>query len=685
MKRRDPEQLNRPDVSDQGQLEDDTRVYTGSSSRPGKPSGDTMTFRPVSQDTATFRKGDTATFRPVSQETAAFRRGDTAAFRPVSHSKTGSSGKKGDTAVFQPVRDSSAKTRPFQPVDDLPENDLPKKKPSQAEKAAAQAPTESSPVEYSPHQLLKKYHSGLLIQHIRLYLLALIALFSVFLLLYQVLSGSFFPGLEKYGSTIALSALGLSLLLAVEVPIRGVLDLLHARISTYTLTTLAVLLGVIQGITALSATVQTYCLPLLLLLYFHFYSLVANRSGMFHTLRTVCSFDSPMGIYDTPKLLPNTDSLHRSPADMKDYIQNLLRPDFPQKVLCVYSTLLLPVTMILAVLFAVRTNTNFLLLWLLLLTCSVPCTGMLAYAVPSRVLAKRLSGFGGALCGWHSAKLFGGKHTLILRDEDLFPSADCSSNGMKLFNGYRAEEVIPLALAAVELVDSPLTGLFRSLLTAPLRKPLQLTDHRVYENNGIGAEIDQNVVLVGTLSFMRSMGVHMPAGTRVRQAVYVSVNGELAGIFAIRYRPNPSTGSGLKEVLSNRNFSVVLATRDFLITPELIAAKYELPVDSLIYPKYTERLRLSEKENAEISSQGALIAKDTFGAFAMTVAAGRTLRITARTGLWMNLFAGLFGLLLCSLLIVWGSVSAVSPIHLAAFQLLWAGVTLLISYILLKF
>ena len=30
MKRRDPEQLNRPDVSDQGQLEEDTRVYTGS-------------------------------------------------------------------------------------------------------------------------------------------------------------------------------------------------------------------------------------------------------------------------------------------------------------------------------------------------------------------------------------------------------------------------------------------------------------------------------------------------------------------------------------------------------------------------------------------------------------------------------------------------------------------------------
>ena len=187
------------------------------------------------------------------------------------------------------------------------------------------------------------------------------------------------------------------------------------------------------------------------------------------------------------------------------------------------------------------------------------------------------------------------------------------------------------------------------------------------------------------MSFMKSMGVHMPTGTRVRQAVYVSINGELAGIFAIKYKANNSTRSGLKDVLANRNFSVVVATRDFLISPELIAAKYELPTDTMVYPVYSERLRLSEIDPNERHSQGALIAKDTFGAFATTVAAGRTLRTTARTVLCMGIFAGLLGLSVCILLMVWNAAPAVSSLHVATFQLLWSAITAFVSNILLKF
>ena len=80
---------------------------------------------------------------------------------------------------------------------------------------------------------------------------------------------------------------------------------------------------------------------------------------------------------------------------------------------------------------------------------------------------------------------------------------------------------------------------------------------------------------------MRSMGVHMSDGARVRQAVYVSVNGELAGIFAVKYKPSASTRAGLRALLANPGNSVILATRDFLITPELLAARYELAMTEI--------------------------------------------------------------------------------------------------------
>ena len=215
-------------------------------------------------------------------------------------------------------------------------------------------------------------------------------------------------------------------------------------------------------------------------------------------------------------------------------------------------------------------------------------------------------------------------------------------------------------------------------------KRVALTSFRIYDDDGIGAEIQNDSVLVGSLPFMRSMGVHMPDGTRVRQAVYLSVNGELAGIFALKYKPNLSTRAGLLDVLSNRSFKVVLATRDFLITPELLAAKYELPTETILYPVFSERIRLSERDPSEKNEQGALIARNTFGAFASTAAAGRTLRITTLLDTVLGLSAGLIGVTVCAALLLWDAAQTATPLHLVSFQLLWAVVNDFTALVMLR-
>ena len=171
----------------------------------------------------------------------------------------------------------------------------------------------------------------------------------------------------------------------------------------------------------------------------------------------------------------------------------------------------------------------------------------------------------------------------------------------------------------------------------------------------------------------------------MRSAVYVSVNGELAGIFALKYKANNSSRKGLRDVLANRNFSVVVATRDFLITPELIAAKYRLPTDHMKFPAYPERLRLAELDPNRKAEQGGLIAKDTFGAFATTVASGRTLRMTALASMVLCLSVAILGIVLCSLIVLWNSHDAASPVHILTFQLLWALALDFVTFILLRF
>lgn len=599
-----------------------------------------------------------------------------------------------DTLVFSPVHAPQAEPdleAPMKIADGgkLPAAKLPKKKerakrPSRAEKERKLIEEIKEFAPPSAREQLDLCRKGLGLRHLRIFLLTLPVLANLFLLIYREQGWTFLPLVSTLGAALPLCLLLVSCAPAYDVFAVALRDLLRFRIGTHTLTCAAVCLAAYLGVANAKTDPQTYCAAASFLLLAQLWGLHSQRLSRFYTLRTVCSFDSPMGIFDAPKLLQNADSLFRDKGDLPDFLEKSEQANRPLRIVRIYSTVLLFLIPILSYFFSISVGVSTIEAALLLLLCAVPFGMALTYVRPFASVAKRLAGYKGALCGWYGAKLFGGKHTIVLSDEDLFPKKNITSNGMKLYGGHKAPRIIASALAALKIVDSPLVDLFESLLQAQYGKHLPVSQHRIYDDGGIGMEIVGDVVLVGSLSFMRSMGVHMPAGTRVRQAVYVSVNGELAGIFALKYKPSASTRAGLRDVLANRNFSVVLATRDFLISPELIAAKYALPTDNLRFPEYSERLKLSELSPEQSERQGALIAKDSFGSFAVTVAAGRTLRTSTLVCLALNLFAGVLGLLLCAALLAWNSVSVLSPFHIAAFQLLWAFLSGFVSFVILK-
>lgn len=665
MKRRDPEQLNQADAPEEYQLEDIMREF-GAKSPPEKPgvTSDTVVFRPIRPaPAAPDLDAPTKTAEPGKRRARQEAPPAPQEAPPARPEAVGTVRRKKPERQEEPPR---REKRPPKP-----------KAPPVRVELPDPAPT--------PQTLLRRCRDGLGIQRLRFALSALIAAVQLFLLLYGGFGWAFLPLSAAAVGWVSLALAAASVLLAYDVVLGGLRGLAHLRPSLALAVLPVSVLTFVHAAQVLPQGGQSYCPVLSVLLAFLLCGETARRKAMFYTARTVCGFDAPMGIFELPQLLDRADSLRRDEADVDDFMRCLDRPDRGQTVLGVYAAIMLPLSGVLAYLISTRGENGFVLSWLLLLLGATPFAGALCFSRPFSVLARRLSSFGGALCGWHGAKLFGGKHTIILRDEDIFPRANITSNGMKLFGAHKAGRVIACALAALRAADSPLADLFEGLLQAQYGKHLQATRFRVYDNNGIGAEVAGEVILVGSLGFVRSMGVHMPAGTRVRQAVYVSVDGELAGIFAVKYKPSPSTRKGLRDVLANRSFSVVLATRDFLITPELIGAKYELDTQSVIFPPLSERLRLSAIDPEKNGGQGGLIAKDTFGAFASTVAAGRTLKSVSGLSLALSLAAGVLGFGLCTLLLVWNSAQTASPLHLAAFQLVWACLNWLFSFVLLRF
>ncbi len=672
MKQLPPEQLNKPEESEEFTLEAILQEFATSPKEKPKPSekaktgdlsGDTIRFTPI-RSVPPKADGD------ASVKVAAAKKKEHTAPFPIL------SGKEPQEAKApEPVKETP------RPAQEASEPVIKVEKPVSPPKKERKKSPPGEPG--SVAALFESYRKGSLSQILRVYTLAPLALFSVFLLVYYDREMSFAPFLLSYQGYICLAGLCLALLLAYEVFWEGFRALFSRRFSLYLLALPVSVLALFHGAAMLNTQGANYCPIAVLLLCYLQYSLRLQRSGMVFTLHTVNNFATPLGIFEAPQTKIKNDSLRCEAADLEDYLVKLRTPDLAGRLFGIYAPCLFLLTAGLAVALARFSQADLLLSWLLLLLCSMPFSAMLSYHKPYRALARRLSKSGGALAGWHSATAFGKEHTIILRDEDLFPRKDISSNGMKLYGAFSAPFVISNALAALDAVESPLSHVFEALLLTHNGARMYASSYRLYDNDGIGAEVNGEDILLGTLSFMRSMGVHMPEGAKVRQAVYISIRGELCGVFAIKYKPNPASKKALRSILSNSNFSVVIAARDFLVSPELIGSKYELSTDGIIFPDYNIRVRLTEVDPNLPTVQGALIAQESFPAFASTVAAGRTLRMCTTLSAAVSLLAGLTGLVLCFCLLLWGS--GITPLQTAVFQLLWTFLTGLCSDIVLNF
>ena len=308
----------------------------------------------------------------------------------------------------------------------------------------------------------------------------------------------------------------------------------------------------------------------------------------------------------------------------------------------------------------------------------IPTAGLLAFPRLYLLLSRRLAEADAALCGYHGAEVFGGEHALLIGDEDIFPAGSLTLNGFKIYNS-NPDRIIAYAAAAARRAGSALDPVFDDLLVTHNGPIYNVDSFRFYDSGGIGASIGEDVVLMGSLDFMRRMGVHMDQGARVKQAVYLSLNGELAAVFAIRYAPPEKLHQGLASIAANRHFKGILVTRTFLGTPSFLKAKFGIPTGTFLYPSTSERIRLSEAELKRTGAQGAILAKDSFAGFAQAAAGGRMLRSATIGAAILTVLGGVSGLLLMSVLAALQAQETATALNLLLYVAVWLAPTLLLT------
>ena len=325
---------------------------------------------------------------------------------------------------------------------------------------------------------------------------------------------------------------------------------------------------------------------------------------------------------------------------------------------------LLPVLLVASIVFAVLATLESKQR-VLLASANLPALPMTC-ALPFKRIAARLAKSGSAVAGYAGADAIRRSNCVILTDGDLFPPGTVTLGGLKVF-GEESGKVISYAATMAHASESGLTKLFDDLLMRDGGFRERVEDVDFYEEGGVGGRIHGETVLFGTMGFMRKRGVNLPRNLGLKTGVFLSVDGTLIAVFAVKYMPAENVDWAL-HALHHSRITPVLAVRDGNITPALLKRKFGTDARA-VYPKMSTRLALSERGGGR---PYALLMREGLMPYAEVVLGSKRLCRSARRCTVLAFVAATLATLLAFYLTFVGAYSVLTPLSLLVFVLLWS-------------
>lgn len=475
-------------------------------------------------------------------------------------------------------------------------------------------------------------------------------------------------------------AMLMSALLGCYQMMDGIGDLFKGRFTLNTMLVLTFLVCCADGVMCLREQRIPCCAAFSLQVTMSLWSAYHRRStemAMMDTMRKAIQLD---GIKEVPEYYDGCRGLLRAEGQVEDFMEQYNQTTTPEKVFSWYA--------LAAFLVSVG---NGVAAWLLQdslsfglqvvsvsLLAAVPVTSFITLTRPMAVLERRLHKLGAVICGWRGVVGLSRRAVFPVTHEDLFPVGSCKLNGVKFYGSRDPDQVVAYCAALVTADGGGLVPLFDHLLTSRNGRHYDVENLRGY-SGGIGGEVCGEPVLIGSLSCLKEMGVEIPAGTSVSQAVYAAIDGEFCGVFAVTYSRVRSSATGLRTLCSYRGLRPVMSTGDFVLTEEFVHSRFGVNTRKMCFPQRELRQELAQVQPDQESPALAIITGKGFAPFAFAVTGARSLRTASWIGVVIHLLGGILGLAMMTALAVLGAKELLTPANLLLYELIWMVPGLLIT------
>lgn len=486
------------------------------------------------------------------------------------------------------------------------------------------------------------------------------------------------------------------LLFGVDILARGVSDLIHLKPGSETLVALSCFASFLHiGSIALRNTgseqsilYQTvgflpYSAVSAMAVVFALWGTSHRYAGYARTYKMATVPDGDCDcVVSEEKLWGGLPGFARHKASPIEFVAQTETPDIVSRVMRFFTPLIIVASIVLAVLAASYHTEGQYFFWAFSALCcvGVPMTTFCAFPFVFSRIAARLSHMGAAITGWSGALEMSRGDVLILEDGDLFPPGTLALNGLKILGDHSFETIISFSASLLRASGSGLYKALESVVRDQSGYLRAVTSIEAFEG-GISGSIDGDRVMMGTLNFMHSMGIHVPPELSSKSAVFTSVNHDLAGVLAISYTP-ASQVKGALMLLEQQKMTNVLAVRDINITPTLLRDKFGINPDLPEFPVVEERVQLSNPDRPYHGKIAAVLTREGLCPYAEAVIGGQRLHRFTIINLCVHLISLIVGMLVVFYFICQTqpvSAAAISPGNLLLFMFIWWVVQWLIS------
>ena len=452
----------------------------------------------------------------------------------------------------------------------------------------------------------------------------------------------------------------------------GVIDLTKKKFTLNSLLVITFVMCCVDGIVCLKQVRVPCCAAFSLEMTMSLwgaYQRKAMEMSQMDTLRKATRLD---GVAACPDYLEGKKGLLRREGQVEDFMDRYTDPCQPEKTLNLYSLIATIIAMAIGIFAGVMGGFSAgVQVAAVSLLAAVPATAFITHSRPAILLERRLHKLGTVICGWQGVEGLCGKAVFPVTFGDLYPSDAVRLNGVKYFGSRQPEQVAAYATAVMEASGCGLRELFRHVLDSHNGRHYDATNITCYENGGVSGTVEDETVLIGSVSFLKEMEVEVPENARVSYGVYVAIDGELSGLYAVSYEKTRSAAAGLTTLNAYRGLQCAVVSDDFMLTQGFMKSKFGVKSKRFLLPDYETRAALREKELDPDSQTLLMTTALGLAPLAFAVTGARALRTTSRLGTVLHIVGGAIGLGIMVLLTVLGALEALTPANMFLYQLVW--------------